>query len=752
MKLRSVLFALAMSTAAPLVLLFIVSAVYVYKHDTGNIVDAALARNGATLEAVDAEIRGSMVTLRSLASSAALARGDIKAFHDESRIILGAEPLWRNIILSAAGGEQLSSARFDWGTPLRLAAVEPRSLATAISTGQPTIGSLASPSENPGNSGVPVRWPIVNNGRTTYVITAVLRPEAFQDILSRQRLPGEWVSGIVGTDGRLIARVPTGIPGTAASADYLKATKAAKEGWYRGKTLEGEDTYTAFSRSSLTGWSIGYAMPANVILGGARRAAYLLVVGLMLSVACGLSLSIWLTKRVTGAVNKITEAAQSIGTDRSIGVPISNIREIDGLAHAIDITSASVHDRDVQLLKSKAELERQAVELRDKDDNRSRFLALLSHELRNPLAPLRTGLGILKLRPDETRRAATEAMMNRQITHLTRLIDDLLDIGRIDRGQIELKLAPTDLLTITRHAIEAVESAVTARKHQLTIVMPQEPIWINGDPVRLEQIIGNVLTNAIKYTPAGGRVALEISELSNLATLSVSDSGIGFDRDERDRLFEMFTRLPNADGEDAGGLGIGLSLAKALVELHGGEISADSSGNGKGATFTIQLPITGRPPDRRSDSTIREKLTARVVIADDNTDAAESLAEFLRLQGATVHVARDGMQAIELIRSVRPTVSLIDINMPLADGYEVARRLRDEGWTEAMALIALTGMGQQDDRRLGQSAGFDLHVVKPVDVELLSRLVAMSRAELLAFARSNSEAPHQGSSGPPRDG
>jgi signal transduction histidine kinase/CheY-like chemotaxis protein len=737
MRLRSALLLLAIASAAPLLVQSVLSVGYVYQRENQNIIDAALSRNRATLGAIDAELRGAIGVLRALSTSQSLARGDYRQLQEESQVVLASQPAWQNILVQRPDGQQLANARLaGQETPLP-GFIDQGSLQAAVTTQSPFVSNLIAAPHLNNELGVAVRLPVVREGATIYVLTAVMRPIVFQQILANHRLPDGWTSGVVGSDGRLIARVPSVPPGSLASTDYLNATRKAEEGWYRGTTLEGADTYTAFSHSRFTGWTIGYAIPADLILGSSRDSATFLGVGILVSLASALVIGIWLTRRIARPIGALAQAGHQIGTNKDWQPIRSAIEEVEQLGRALAESSASIYERDEQLRMSRTELERQASELREKNANRTRFLALLSHELRNPLAPLRTGLALLKLRPDDARRAATEAMMDRQVTQLTRLIDDLLDIGRIERGQIELKRQPTSLLSVVRHSVEAVTPLVAARRHELRTIVPDREVWVDGDSARLEQVVGNLLTNAAKYTPPGGRIEVQMATSGDLAVLTVSDTGTGFSPQDAERVFEMFTRLPSMEGHDGGGLGIGLSLAQGLVQLHDGKLTAASDGIGKGAVFTLRLPLlrtSALPGDTDEKTVASSGRGRRVLVADDNVDAAETLADFLRLQGFEVLVAHDGIQAIEALRNSRPALAFLDLNMPGADGFQVATLLRCESWSTPIALIALTGMGQTVDLAATREAGFDAHLVKPASANTIAQLAAMTREQVGEWA------------------
>ncbi|WP_406699071.1 PAS domain S-box protein [Singulisphaera sp. Ch08] len=370
--------------------------------------------------------------------------------------------------------------------------------------------------------------------------------------------------------------------------------------------------------------------------------------------------------------------------------------------------------------------------LRESDLRKDEFLATLAHELRNPLAPIRNALHLMKLANRDYDDSEREhAMAVRQVTHLARLVDDLMDISRINRGKIELRKEVVNLATIVGRAAEAVKSSLEARSHTLCVAQSDGSIYLEADPTRLEQILGNLLNNAIKYTQPGGRIAIDVERDEMEVVIRVRDTGIGIEPEMLHQVFGMFVQAGHHTDHSHGGLGIGLSLVKNLVELHGGTIHATSQGPGTGSEFVVQLPILAKAPDSGIVGAQEERprpdqrpTRRRILVVDDNLDAANSLARLLRrLHDQEVEVAHDGPSALEAAAAFRPGLVLLDIGLPGMDGYEVARTLRE--WPEfaTTRIIALTGWGQESDRQRSKEAGFDLHLVKPVDPDLLSDIL-----------------------------
>ena len=379
---------------------------------------------------------------------------------------------------------------------------------------------------------------------------------------------------------------------------------------------------------------------------------------------------------------------------------------------------------------SKSVLAREA--LREADNRKDEFLATLSHELRNPLAPLRSSLEIVKrLAAAPPSASAALEIMDRQLSHLVRLVDDLLEVSRITRGQVELRREHLRLDAAIHSAIETSEPLIRAGNHRLIVSLPDEPLMLDADPVRLAQIFGNLLNNAAKYSDKGGQIEIAARRDGDEALVTIRDSGDGIPPEQFAKLFQIFTRGERSARRNQSGLGIGLALVRRLTEMHGGRVEASSEGIGKGSCFSVRLPLNVRqvaaPKARGRDHSSIDSLS--VLVVDDNQDAAESLAMLLRTAGAEVHVAHDGPAALAEFERSEPDVVLLDIGMPEMDGCEVARRLREISPADRVALVALTGWGQDEDRRRVREAGFDHHLVKPVDLaSLQSLLTSLARA------------------------
>jgi PAS domain S-box-containing protein len=368
--------------------------------------------------------------------------------------------------------------------------------------------------------------------------------------------------------------------------------------------------------------------------------------------------------------------------------------------------------------------------LKEADRRKDAFLATLAHELRNPLAPIRSSLAILNAKtPPDPELTWSRDVIDRQVQQMVRLLDDLLDVSRISRNKLQLRTERVEFSDVVASAIETSRPLIDASRHELQLVLPQQSVHLDADPIRLAQVLSNLLNNAAKYTPPGGRIVLEAAAQDSDVVVTVTDNGIGIAAESFPHLFEMFSQAAPALSRSQGGLGIGLSLAKGLVELHGGSLEARSEGVGKGSQFVVRLPVAQcvtPPPKRpsRHSGEVAGQSKRRVLVVDDNHDAADSLARMLRIMGHDVQVAYDGEQGVQAAGNWLPELVFLDIGMPKLNGYEAAQRIRVESWGAQMVLVALTGWGREEDRRASNGAGFNFHLVKPADAAAIARLTA----------------------------
>jgi signal transduction histidine kinase len=415
-----------------------------------------------------------------------------------------------------------------------------------------------------------------------------------------------------------------------------------------------------------------------------------------------------------------TRRRRKDGTIIDVSLTVSPIRDASGT-----IVGASKVGRDITIQKH---IETERLEA---DRRKDEFLAMLAHELRNPIASINGAAQLFgKLETEEDLEWAKE-VVQRQVKHLARLIDDLLDVSRITRGKIAMRKETLDLSPVVSSAVEMVRPLIEERKHELTVSLAPGALRLEADPLRLEQILVNLLTNAAKYTESGGHVSLTARRESDDIVVKIKDTGVGITPDLLPRVFDLFAQGDRSTARSEGGLGIGLTLVKSLVEMLDGTVTVVSEGEGKGSEFTVRLPSSKQAavPERKPKATVPElpQPGSRVLVVDDNVDTAKALAKLLKLLGHDVKMAHDGLAAIEEARIHRPEIILLDIGLPGMDGYQVAAKLREEGCCKDATIIAVSGYGQEEDLRRSQHAGFNHHLIKPIDYDSLMTLFAEER-------------------------
>jgi PAS domain S-box-containing protein len=437
-----------------------------------------------------------------------------------------------------------------------------------------------------------------------------------------------------------------------------------------------------------------------------------------------------------GAVveNPVARVLQEGGARHETLRLLSTTRTKDPLP--ITISAAPIEDQRgktigvVLILRDETERHRTEEALRTADRLKDEFLATLAHELRNPLAPICMGLELLKHAENAIAAEEVRSMMERQSQHMVRLIDELLDVSRISRGKLDLQLAPVELQEIVRNAVDATRPAIDEADHQLVVNLPDRPVLLYADTHRMTQVMSNLLNNAAKYTPPGGIIEVSAAETDGYVRITVSDTGVGIPADMRELIFEMFTQVRDMEGGHQG-LGIGLTLVKRLVELHGGTVEVESEGRNQGSRFHVRVPamvqgIAAGTEQKSPSQSLASAVRRRVLVVDDNVDALKAFSMLVRTMGHDVTEAHDGAEAVRLAEKLRPDVVLMDIGMPNLNGYDAAKRIRSEAWGRDMVLVATTGWGQDEDRQRTAEAGFDQHLVKPIEYTQLQAVLESS--------------------------
>jgi signal transduction histidine kinase len=510
--------------------------------------------------------------------------------------------------------------------------------------------------------------------------------------LASLRARGDFVSAaLYNSDGKVFARYA---PEAAPGGDVITVSRDIVEGGQRLGSVE------VVTRSGLRERMIAYAG--------------ILLAVMVLALGAALALSAWLQRVLTQPILDIDAAARSVVQRRDFTVRASRTTddEIGVLADAFN--------------RMLAEVEASHGELRQADRRKDEFLATLAHELRNPLAPIRNALFLMKAAPLDGGLKASRDMIERQVNQMVRLIDDLIDVSRITTGKLALRRERTDAVAAARAALEAALPAADLRRHRVEVSLPEGPVYLNADPTRLAQVFLNLLNNAVKFTEPGGALRFALALEDGVLVARVRDNGIGIERRHLESIVEMFNQADRSLERTAGGLGVGLALTRRLVELHGGTVQAHSEGPEKGAEFVVRIPgasaeAPGPSPARRPGGAAEAR--RRILLVDDNVDYAASLADLLRREGNEVLVEHDGAAGVAAARAFRPDVAILDIGMPRMTGFDAARELRRAIETRGAILIAITGYSQPADRARGREAGFDHYLVKPVEVEKLKELL-----------------------------
>jgi signal transduction histidine kinase/ActR/RegA family two-component response regulator len=725
MSARAYLAIMAAAALAPLLLVagFVINVLLHAERDAA--IRSVLEAARAISLALDQELAAGETLLRALATSAHLAKGDLAGFQQQAAAALQNDAV--SIVLYDASTRPLLDTSLPFGTTLDGSSTSER-IAAVLTAGQLRVSKLER-SRDGKRLTVAIDLPVSTESER-YVLSLVYAASHFQRVLLSRKVPDHWIVGVFDTDHATIARSHrvAEFVGRPGSDDMRKAAAGVLEGELRHPSREGIDLYDVFTRSTRSGWLVAIGVPAQALDAVAERAVGMAVLGTLAALMLAAIIAFLLGHRLSRSLDDIAAAASALGRGEPLPAYKPSIREIDRL-HAALAETHTVLERETEG-RARAEAERlqlfeseQAARQLAEQQNRAKdeFLAMLGHELRNPLSAISGAVALMKApAAQEQHKLHAREVISRQVQHLSRVVDDLLDLSRVMTGKIILEFKPLDLAQAAANCLASMRTAGRAGEHALKTRL--EPAWIDGDPTRLEQIIGNLLSNAFKYTPPEGRIELTVAVEGDDAVLTVRDTGLGIPKRLLPHVFDVFVQGDQSLERAKGGLGIGLALVQRLVSLHGGSVSAESAGDGKGATFTVRLPRVAAP-DAASGvvaaAPARRRL--RVLVVDDHEDSRTMLRLLLEQTGHEAIEAVDGIDGVQLALSRRPDVAIIDIGLPGINGYEVARRLRALPISGTIALIALTGYGQDEDRRRALQSGFDRHLVKPVDAERLTQ-------------------------------
>lgn len=679
--------------------------------------------------AVDREFASAMGVLEALATSPPLERGDLQAFYAEARRVRDTQPGWYSITLVSRDARQLLTTGVEWGTPLAEAR-EPESLERLITTGRPTVGPIRQAPRGDAAHIFAIRVPVLVGGELQYALSAVLDVTALGRVVSTALTDDdEWTRTIIDPEGTIAVRTRGSdtYVGTSTTEQFREQIDRAPEAVTSGTTREGIPVYAATSRGT-HGWTAVILVPRTALDGPLNASLLAFLTGGAMLMACGLAAALFVSRRLSDDLAAATTAAAAVAEGRPWSPRRGYVAETGRLQRSLASAAALLDQRG-------RERDEQIRVAEEANRTKDQFLAVLGHELRNPLAPAVTALELMRMRnPDDSRRE--RQVLERQIAHMTRLVDDLLDLSRLTRGRLEIVRAPFDLRESIARAVDMVQPQLMHRRHTLTTRVPDEPLIVNGDIDRIVQVLTNLLTNAIRYTPAAGSIGLTALRSDDRVRVSCEDNGPGIPPELVPTLFEPFIQGPRTSDRPEGGLGLGLALARTFTERHGGTLSVEAVETG-GSRFIVRLPLvvgsTASAPsafvsaDAKSHAVPRTLagVKRRILIVDDNDDAAEMLRLLLTEEGHEVATAPSGPVALQLAADMQPEIGILDLGLPGMDGYEVAGRLRQVN--HRIHLIALSGYGQPADVDATMRAGFLLHFTKPIAMtSLLQTLSQLS--------------------------
>jgi signal transduction histidine kinase/ActR/RegA family two-component response regulator len=728
-RLRSHLVLLVLAVLVPMVVFSTIVIVAFGRQQRAAVRDGAVETARALMNAIDESLSGSVSKLQALATARSLDRGDLGEFDVEVKRVLASQPDWLTIVLLSPDGRQVVNALRPLGqAPVGLP--DRGSFETVLVTLKPVIGDLTfGPVTR--QYDLPVRVPVLRRGMLVYVLTAVIKPASLVPVLARQRIPGDWVGSVFDRKRNIVARTKNIelFLGRPVSPEFEALLgEGRSEGWAVTHTLEGVEVGTAYARSPVSGWGIGLGIPVSALSAPLRRSLLTVAIGGIVVVVLAVLAAIGVGRRITSPIVALAGAARGFGEQGRLdaGRP-AGVTEVEEVRRAF--------------IEAAALVQRRAAEAEAANRTKDEFLTVLSHELRTPLNAVYGWARMLQAgQVDEATTARALEVIVRQSNAQVQLIDDLLDVSRIQVGKMRLDLRQVALPAVIEGALDAVRPAATAKGIRLQPVIDPMVGRITGDPQRLQQVVWNLLMNSVKFTPKGGRVQVYLQRVNSQVEIVVSDDGQGIPGDVLPFVFEPFRQGDSSSTRAHSGLGLGLALVKDLVELHGGTVTARSDGPGQGATFVVALPLPiaqipeGRTP--RVHPTAASEQPAgvgavrldgvRVLAVDDDPDALELATFILGGAGAQVRTCLSAREARGVLREWRPDVLVSDIEMPGEDGYALIRWVRglsahEGGRTPA---VALTAYGRTEDRVLSLTAGYSMHVPKPVDPGEFTTIIA----------------------------
>ena len=724
LKIRSHLLLLASATLLPLLLFSVGLTAFFWWHQRNALELRQLERVRAMTIALDTELQASIRVMRVLGLSPQLQREEMPAFADNMRAVISTQPLWavlavgdntwREVIAVTPGGEEA-----------RRPVIHEATRRQVLERKLPGVSPLLN---TDGRYYTQLIVPIVREADVELLIMVAIDQRSWLGFMSQYPVGPSAILTLVDQDGFIIARTfhndeTVGRPPPSATLDHTRKTAEAA---FRNVSLEGAPVYSAHSRSIRWGWTLITSIPAETVEESLRESSWVTAAVAIASIALAVLLAFLFGRRIERPVAELGTSALALERGEEPRPVTGEIDEVQEVAHAFAQASSRLRERQAALNGALAGEQQARREAEQANRAKDEFLAMLGHELRNPLNAVASASAVLQHaqpRSEQSQRAME--IIGRQIVNLRELVDDLLDVARVTSGKITLDRGPLDMGRVVRRTAMVMSGSGKLGDHRVDVDAGEA--WVEGDETRIEQVVTNLLDNAAKYTPPGGRIGVRVRAEDDEAVLEVEDTGMGIAPELLPRVFDLFSQGERTIDRAQGGLGLGLALVRRLVELHGGTVTASSRGAGQGARFTVRLKRIEAPhaaAAARDEPGADEQKRLRILIVEDNPDGRETLAMLLGMQGHEIHEAETGPGGVECALKVKPDAAVVDIGLPGFDGYEVARRLRASPETSGTRLIALTGYGQEDDRQNAFRAGFDSFLVKPADMAALNTILA----------------------------
>lgn len=658
---------------------------YQQREQQRHLLDLARALSSA----VDAELDGAAAVLSAMAHSPKMGAGDLRGVYEAAQLQAAAQPEWLSVILTDATGAILFRTNAPFGGPGGIVA-DPDSLRRTLDADRPVAGRVAV--GKGGRAAFPVRVSVTDDAGRRYVLSAVIQPGRMLRVLERQQAPASSLISIIDGAGTIVARSrgQSHMAGARPSPSLEALMRSGPEAVGETTTRDGAQVMSAFARSRY-GWAVAIGVPPSALAPASMQGIALYAAGLAASLLACMLLASLLSHRIVRSFHSLQRGGAALGAGLPVSVPPSRISEIDETGRALTAAAALRDAHEAERSQLLASLERALDDSRSASRVKDEFLAMLGHELRNPLSPIVASLDLMDLR-NEASNQRERAILRRQARHLQRLVDDLLDVSRITSGKLRIDLRPVNLAELVRH----VTASFPAEPGRAIEAHAPAEAWVLGDESRLTQVLNKLLTNAARFGKGATGVRLLVEE--GQARLAVSDDGVGMDREMLERVFDPFFQARQPLARHAGGLGLGLAIVRRIVELHGGVVSAHSEGTGKGSRFEVCLPLGAAPSKEAEAPAAAQARLLDVLVVDDNQDALRATAAVLDYLGHTVRIAGTAAAAAEEVQRQAPDVAILDIGLPDMDGY-----------------------GQRADVAQALGAGFDLHLTKPATLEDLQR-------------------------------